>query len=102
MFLDEQVTLREGSKIRAILGRERITVRSGHHQAVDRVAPELVVSAVADDGIVEGTEHPDHTWAVAMQWHPEDRDGSDTDRTAIFGALVEQARLRRSQMSQRA
>lgn len=95
LFLDEQVTLAQGSKIFSILGRERVTVRSGHHQAVDRVAPGLVVSAVADDGIVEGTEHPGYTWAVAMQWHPEDRDGSAEDRTAIFGALVEQAVLRR-------
>lgn len=102
LFLDEHVTLAEGSKIRGILGRERITVRSGHHQAVDRVAPGLVVSAVADDGIVEGTEHPGQTWAVAVQWHPEDRDGSARDRRALFGALVEQAVLRRRQPAQSA
>ncbi|GAA1497511.1 gamma-glutamyl-gamma-aminobutyrate hydrolase family protein [Paeniglutamicibacter kerguelensis] len=102
MFLDEGITLGEGSKIRRILGRERVIVRSGHHQAVDRVAPGLVVSAVADDGIVEGTEHPGRTWAVAVQWHPEDRDGSAEDRRAIFGALVEQAALRRVRMAQHA
>ncbi|ASN40387.1 gamma-glutamyl-gamma-aminobutyrate hydrolase family protein [Paeniglutamicibacter terrestris] len=100
MFLDEGVTLTEGSKIHGILGRERVTVRSGHHQAVDRVAPDLIVSAVADDGIVEGTEHPGKTWAVAVQWHPEDRDGSVEDRSAIFGALVEQGLLRRRQLAQ--
>jgi putative glutamine amidotransferase len=99
MFLDEAVSLAADTKIRSILGRERITVRSGHHQAVDQVAPGLVVSAVADDGIVEGTEHPGYTWAVAVQWHPEDRDGSETDRRAIFGALVEQAALRRRQLA---
>lgn len=102
LFLDEQVTLVQGSKIAGILGRERVTVRSGHHQAVDRVAPDLVVSAVAEDGIVEGTEHPGQTWAVAVQWHPEDRDGSAKDRRAIFGALVEQAFLRRRQLAQSA
>ncbi|EMQ97889.1 gamma-glutamyl-gamma-aminobutyrate hydrolase family protein [Paeniglutamicibacter gangotriensis] len=99
MFLDESVTLAGGSKIRAILGSERVTVRSGHHQAVDKVAPGLVVSAVADDGIIEGVEHPGYTWAVAVQWHPEDRDGSDEDRRAIFGALVAQAVLRRRQLA---
>ncbi|MFL4472778.1 gamma-glutamyl-gamma-aminobutyrate hydrolase family protein [Paeniglutamicibacter sp. MACA_103] len=102
MFLNERVTLAEGSKIHGILGHERVTVRSGHHQAVDRVAPDLVVSAVADDGIVEGTEHPGRTWAVAVQWHPEDRDGSAEDRRAIFGALVEQAALRRQRLAQNA
>ncbi|MBV1778957.1 gamma-glutamyl-gamma-aminobutyrate hydrolase family protein [Paeniglutamicibacter sp. ABSL32-1] len=100
MFLDEGVTLAEGSKIRGILGRGRVTVRSGHHQAVDRVAADLIVSAVADDGIVEGTEHPGKTWAVAVQWHPEDRDGSAEDRRAIFGALVDQGILRRRQVAQ--
>ncbi|MFD1212317.1 gamma-glutamyl-gamma-aminobutyrate hydrolase family protein [Arthrobacter sp. GCM10027362] len=88
MFLDEEVTLVPGSRIAAILGRERSTVRSGHHQAVGAVAPALAVAAVADDGVVEGTEHREKSWVLGVQWHPEDSDGSAADRALIFGAFA--------------
>ena len=89
IFLDEEVALVPGSRIAAILGRDRATVRSGHHQAVGTVAPALAVAAVADDGVVEGTEHRDRSWVVGVQWHPEDSDGSAADRSLIFGAFTE-------------
>ncbi|WP_461175209.1 gamma-glutamyl-gamma-aminobutyrate hydrolase family protein (plasmid) [Arthrobacter sp. Z1-9] len=91
MFLDEPVTILPGSRLHSILGRDRITVRSGHHQAVEQVGPRLRVAAVADDGIIEGTEHKDNTWVVGVQWHPEDSDGNAEDRELLFKAFVEQA-----------
>lgn len=95
MFKDEPVILEPGSKIHSILGRERIEVRSGHHQAVNRVADGLVVSARAEDGIIEGIEMPSATWVVGVQWHPEDDDGSASDRRALFQTFVDQTRLAR-------
>jgi putative glutamine amidotransferase len=35
------------------------------------VAPSLVATAYAPDGLVEGLELPDHPFGVAVQWHPE-------------------------------
>ena len=92
MFKDEPVNLTPGSKIHHILGRDRISVRSGHHQAVRAVADRLVVTARADDGIVEGTEMPSARWVVGVQWHPEDDDGSASDRRALFTAFVDEVR----------
>ncbi len=92
LFLDERLTLEPASKVAAIYGRERIVVRSGHHQAVGTVAPGLVVSARADDGVIEGTEHPGRRWVIGIQWHPEDRQGSAVDRRRLFTDLVRQAR----------
>jgi putative glutamine amidotransferase len=88
MFLDEKVTVLPDTRLRRIFGTDRLTVRSGHHQAVDRVADGLVVAAVADDGIVEGIEHPDR-WLVGVQWHPEDDDGSAADREVLFRAFLD-------------
>jgi putative glutamine amidotransferase len=88
MFLDEPIRLLSGSKVAAIMGCESITVRSGHHQAVGTVGPELTATAVAEDGVVEGTEHPGKTWVVGVQWHPEDSDGNEVDRTALFAEFV--------------
>ncbi|MFD0665585.1 gamma-glutamyl-gamma-aminobutyrate hydrolase family protein [Thermocatellispora tengchongensis] len=57
-----------------------------HHQAIDRTAPGLTVSAYADDGTIEAVEVPDHAFALAVQWHPEA--GADP---SLFEALVAMA-----------
>lgn len=90
LFLDEQVTIAPGSKLRDILQRDRVTVRSGHHQAVGTVAPSLRTVASADDGVVEATEHAEASWVIGVQWHPEDTDGNAADRSRLIGAFVDQ------------
>ena len=45
-------------------------VNSLHHQTVDRVGDGLIVSARANDGVVEGLETPEGN-LLAVQWHPE-------------------------------
>ncbi|MDN5382544.1 gamma-glutamyl-gamma-aminobutyrate hydrolase family protein [Streptomyces sp. LB8] len=87
MFLDEQVTLLKGTRVAAMAGEHRVTVRSGHHQAVDKPGEGLVVAARADDGTVEGVEHPEK-WIVGVQWHPEDPDGSAEHRTRLFTSFL--------------
>ncbi|MEU5958094.1 gamma-glutamyl-gamma-aminobutyrate hydrolase family protein [Streptomyces sp. NPDC047525] len=42
-----------------------------HHQAVDRLGRDLVVSAYAEDGTVEAVERPSGSWVLGVQWHPE-------------------------------
>jgi putative glutamine amidotransferase len=48
-----------------------IGVNSRHHQAVKRVAPALVATADADDGVIEAIERPSSRFCLAVQWHPE-------------------------------
>ena len=55
---------------------------------MDRVGDGLVVSALADDGIVEAVEHPEK-WLVGVQWHPEDDDGQEADRLRLFRSLLD-------------
>ncbi|MCE1177799.1 MAG: gamma-glutamyl-gamma-aminobutyrate hydrolase family protein [Micrococcales bacterium] len=90
MFLDEEVNIVPGTRLHSILGRDRVTVRSGHHQAVDRVGEGLRVAAKAHDGIVEAVEHPDR-WLIGVQWHPEDDHGCDDHRGTVFAAFVDAA-----------
>lgn len=92
MFLDDTVVVEPDSRLAAVLGTERLTVRNGHHQAVGEVAPDLRVAARGLDGVIEAVEHRDpRTWLMGVQWHPEDSDGSAASRVALFTALVEQA-----------
>jgi putative glutamine amidotransferase len=59
-------------KLLEITGLETIFVNSFHHQAVDRVAEELIETAVSADGIVEALEHPAKKYCLSVQWHPEE------------------------------
>lgn len=96
MFLDEEVELLSGTRVHRIYGRDRLTVRSGHHQAVDRVGDGLRVGARAADGVVEAIERVDNSWIVGVQWHPEDGDGSGEDRLLFFETFLNKARARRN------
>ncbi|MET8427642.1 gamma-glutamyl-gamma-aminobutyrate hydrolase family protein [Nocardia sp. NPDC004860] len=90
LFVDETIELVEGSRIRDILKRDLVTVRSAHHQAVDRLGEGLMAAAVAADGVVEATEHIGKRWVLGLQWHPEEIDGDADDRSRIFGAFVDE------------
>ena len=100
MFLDEDVTITPGTRLHDILQRDRVTVRSGHHQAAGVIAPSLRVAARADDGIVEATEHVDATWVIGVQWHPEDTEGNADDRRKLIRAFVDHVVVSRELRSQ--
>ena len=68
---DSTVTVRRDTLLSRILGQDTVLVNSQHHQAVDKVAPGLVLSALSEDGIVEGIEKPDAKFCLGVQWHPE-------------------------------
>jgi putative glutamine amidotransferase len=70
-----------------------VKIASGHHQAVDRVAPGLLVTAVADDGTVEALEDPER-WVASVQWHPEALELTEEQRLAPFRVFVEACRTR--------
>jgi putative glutamine amidotransferase len=77
------------TKLAVIAGEGEHPANSRHHQAVGRLGEGLVVSAVsADDGVIEGIERPDHPFAVAVQWHPEDRIACDAKDRRLFEAFA--------------
>jgi putative glutamine amidotransferase len=66
---------------------EAASVPAYHHQAVERLGEGLVVSAYAEDGVVEAVEMPEaEGWVLGVQWHPE----MDED-VRVMRALVEAA-----------
>lgn len=69
--LSHAVTVTSGSLLRRILRTMSLRVNSSHHQSVKAVAPSLIASAVAPDGIVEAIESPTHRFFLGIQWHPE-------------------------------
>ena len=69
--LSHAVEVTPKSLLRRIVGRARLLVNSSHHQSVKRVAPPLVMSALAPDGVIEAIESPTHAFLLGVQWHPE-------------------------------
>jgi putative glutamine amidotransferase len=77
----------------SMVGAGTILVNSLHGQALDQVAPGLVVEGVAPDGTIEAVRAPDTPgWVVGVQWHPEWRYADDTASLAIFRAFGEACR----------
>jgi putative glutamine amidotransferase len=68
-----------------------LTAKVYHHQAIDRVADGLTVSARTDDGIIEAVELDSVPFGVAVQWHPEE----SPDDLRLFAGLVDAARTYR-------
>ena len=70
-YLAHEVQVAENTKLAEIFGAGSLRVNSMHHQGVRRLGKDLVASAVAPDGLVEGLESDDGSYLVAVQWHPE-------------------------------
>lgn len=73
----------------SMMGAGRHGVNSTHHQGIKAVGVDLVVGAVADDGLVEAIEDPRGAFFVGVQWHPESM--FETAHRSIYRGLVEAA-----------
>jgi putative glutamine amidotransferase len=60
-----------GTHLHSVLGVDYAEVNSGHHQAVDVIAPLLRASARSTDGLVEALEAAE-LLIMAVQWHPDE------------------------------
>ncbi len=79
------------SLLKKVVGQSTFMVNSSHHQSVKRVAPSLITSAVAPDGIVEAIESPSHRFLLAIQWHPEFLFEHHPTHRRLFEALMRAA-----------
>lgn len=72
-----------------------LKVNSMHHQAVRRLAPGLIASGYASDGIIEAIEKPDYpSFFLGLQWHPEYLWKQDEAAARIFTGFVRASRCR--------
>lgn len=82
------VSLTPGGLLAGLAESSRIVVNSLHGQGVDRLARDLRVEAIADDGTVEGVRvEGAKAFALGVQWHPEWRTEETSHYGALFGAF---------------
>ncbi len=89
VFAENQVAVARDTALAEVLGEDSVSVRSYHHQGIDRLGEGLVAAAHSDDGLVQAfvdTEGGSHV--VGIQWHPEE----DAEDRRLFEDLVTQAR----------
>ena len=89
-----RVRLLEDSIIGQLAKTETAPVNSHHHQAIESLGRELVVTAWASDGLVEAVEDPrSDRFVLGVQWHPELGWERDPLSQSLFGRFIAEARL---------
>ncbi len=83
-----EVRILKDSNLYEMVGAEKISVKSYHHQAVKDIGTGLRESAHTEDEIVEGIESIDNIYVVGIQWHPELEDADTSAR--IFESFVDE------------
>jgi putative glutamine amidotransferase len=85
------VAVTAGSRLEALVGAASLGVNSMHHQAVKDLAPGLVTTAVAPDGVVEALESSGEQFVLGVQWHPESLTDRDPRMHRLLSGFVQAA-----------
>ncbi|NLF28090.1 MAG: gamma-glutamyl-gamma-aminobutyrate hydrolase family protein [Clostridiales bacterium] len=81
------IRIEPGSRVHGIVGAEVLRANSFHHQCVDEPGEGLLVTARAEDGVIEAIELPGDRFVVGVQWHPEKSLKDDDASLRFFEAL---------------
>jgi gamma-glutamyl-gamma-aminobutyrate hydrolase PuuD len=92
VFGNVEFTSKPGSITEDLLGQSA-AAPCYHHQAVDRIADGLCVTAAAEDGTVQALETTTDGWVLGVQFHPE----QNPDDLRLFRGFVEAARTYRQE-----
>lgn len=91
-----KVAVERNSKLAGMIGAGEVGVNSFHHQAAkEPVIDEFIVSARADDGVIEAIESRQDQFVLGVQWHPEAMFGTSPAMIEMFAAFVADAAARR-------
>ncbi len=78
-----RVRLAPGSVLRAVYVADEAVVNTRHHQAIMEPPEGFAVTAVSEDGLIEGIERGN---IIGVQWHPEGL--TDEGSRALFSYFV--------------
>ncbi len=87
-----EVSITAGGLLQKILGQNRLSVNSLHSQGVNRLAEDLQVEAMADDGLVEAVSIKGMKFGLGVQWHPEWKVLDNPEQKRIFEAFGQACR----------
>jgi putative glutamine amidotransferase len=90
-----EVSIVSGSFLQEITGKMSGTVNTNHHQAVNRLADGLMISAFSNEGLPEAVEWENaegRPFLLGVQWHPERMSDYPELSTPIAERFIQAAR----------
>jgi putative glutamine amidotransferase len=64
--------IKENNALSRLITSNKVLVNSSHHQAIESVGKNLMVTSRAKDGVIESIEDTrDDRFVLGVQWHPE-------------------------------
>lgn len=81
-------TVTPDTPLAILVGEDKISVNSFHHQAIKRLGDGLRAMATSEDGIIEAAYRDGEQYIRLYQWHPERLIESDRHERAIFTDFV--------------
>jgi putative glutamine amidotransferase len=82
------VAVDKSSMLYEIIGLDKLSVKSYHHQAIKEIGKGLKKCAESGDQIVEGIESTENNYILGIQWHPELEDGEISKK--IFKSFIDE------------
>lgn len=89
--LTHKVKIVENTKLYDIIGEKEILVNSFHNYHVE-VNNDYNVSAISDDGFIEGIELEKDVFSLGIQWHPEISYDFDINSRKLIDYYIEECR----------
>ena len=90
-----EIKIQPDSLLYEIVGKSVDEVNSAHHQAVDDVGKDFVVTARSSDDVIEAIEDRSKPFVLGVQYHPERMiatDGFLEHRGKLFKAFIKAAK----------
>jgi putative glutamine amidotransferase len=91
-YATHSIEIKPGSRLMNILSDLKIRTNTFHHQAVREAAPGFIISAYAQDKIIEGIESINHSFVMGVQFHPELMWQNNHPITNLFHTFVNAAK----------
>lgn len=86
-YLAHSIRVTPDGRLSNIIPHEQVKVNSLHHQGIRQLAPDLLATAYAPDGLIEAFDFPGRSFGLAVQWHPEELHAQE-DMRALFQAFI--------------
>ncbi len=93
------INIKKNTLLFSILKKQRTLVNSAHRQAVLKPPKNFVVSAKADDGLIEAIESKEHSFCIGVQCHPERLSRNKEFSRKLYKSFIKACKNYRSKKS---
>lgn len=86
--LAHKLKVDKASRFYKIIESTTISANSHHHQAIKRLASDLIASAWSEDGLIEAVETASSNFVIGVQCHPESLQAVEPKWNLLFSSFV--------------